>query len=211
MFTGLIESIGTVARIVPGSVTQLWIDAPTVATDFVKGESIACDGVCLTAVQLQGSAFLVEAAPETLRRSTVGNWTVGTALNLEKALKVGARLGGHWVQGHVDAVVTLEAAFDEGGAWVMRLSLPPALSPFFVEKGSVCLDGVSLTLTAATANGFSVMLIPETAARTTLRRKPIGAQLNVEADILGKYVAKMLAPQSALSLQHVAQAFGKDQ
>jgi riboflavin synthase len=206
MFTGLIEGIGTVTRVTPGSVTDIWIEAPFVSADFRRGESIACDGVCLTALQCQGAQFLVQAAPETLRRSTAATWRNGTRINCEKAMKVGSRLGGHWVQGHVDAMVELLSARDDGGAWLMRMALPSRLAPYFIDKGSVCLDGVSLTVNEVLSDSFSVMLIPETAAQTTLLSKRPGQQLNVEADVLGKYVAKMLGPRAPLSLEQLERA-----
>jgi riboflavin synthase len=172
-------------------VTDVWIEAHF-GDPFVHGESIACDGVCLTVVESTSAAFRVQAAPETLRRSTLGGWGPGTRVNLERALKLGDRLGGHWVQGHVDAVGEVLEARPEGGSWVLGVSLPEALQPFFVEKGSVCLDGVSLTLTAVERDRFRVMLIPETQGATTLGAKRPGDRLNLEADLIGKYVARII-------------------
>ncbi|MBL9037779.1 MAG: riboflavin synthase [Archangium sp.] len=199
MFTGLIQGLGTVERVTPGAVTDVWVVAPFDVADAVLGESISCDGVCLTAVEFRGASFRVQAAPETLRRSTLGDWRVGTKLNLEKALRAGERLGGHLVQGHVDGVAAIEQAKPDGGSWAMTISLPPVLAPFFVEKGSVCIDGVSLTVTAVGAASFSVMLIPETVQRTTLGSKRVGERVNLEADIIGKYVARMMGLRGGLS------------
>lgn len=190
MFTGLVQDVGVVADVEPGPTNSIWIESRF--SDYRQGESIACDGVCLTVVGMRAGAFLVQAAPETLRRSTVGAWAKGRKVNLERALKVGDALGGHWVQGHVDGTVTLLAVGVDGGARTLRLSLPAELAPTFVPKGSVCLDGVSLTLTALEADSFSVMLIPETLAKTTLGDKQVGAQLNVEADLVGKYVVRLV-------------------
>ena len=202
MFTGLVTDLGTVARITPGPVTDLWIDS-AYPGDFQLGESIACDGVCLTVTEFKGQSFKVQAAPETLRRTTLGEWSQGTRINLERALRMGDRLGGHWVQGHVDGVGTVLETRPEGGSWVMAFSLPAALSPFFVEKGSVCIDGVSLTLTTVSPQKFSVMLIPETQQRTSLGKKQAGRRVNLEADIIGKYVARMMGGRGGLTLEQL--------
>lgn len=205
MFTGLVTDLGTVSRITPGPVTDLWIES-SYPGDFVHGESIACDGVCLTVTEFKGSSFKVQAAPETLRRSTLGAWSVGTRINLERALRMGDRLGGHWVQGHVDGVANLLELRPEGGSTVMSFSLPPELSPFFVEKGSVCIDGVSLTVTGVDAERFSVMLIPETQQRTSLGKKQPGSKVNLEADIIGKYVARMMGGRGGLTIEQLRAA-----
>ncbi len=199
MFTGLVQSLGTVERVTPGSVTGLWLESTFDPKDFVLGESISCDGVCLTVVEFNGTRFRVEAAPETLRRSTAGSWVPGTKVNLEKALRAGDRLGGHLVQGHVDGVATVLETRPDGGSWVMSFSLPPELAMFFVDKGSVCIDGVSLTVTQVEPGRFGVMLIPETLQRTSLKAKGVGSKVNLEADIIGKYVARMVGQRGALS------------
>lgn len=198
MFTGLIADVGTVSRVASGAVTDVWIDSHFPG-DFAHGESIACDGVCLTVVESKGSSFRVQAAPETLRRSTLGRWQPGTRVNLERALRMGDRLGGHWVQGHVDGVAQVVDARPDGGSLVLTFSLPDALAPFFVEKGSVCIDGVSLTVTTVEPQRFSVMLIPETQEATTLGAKRAGDSVNLEADVIGKYVARMMGPRGGLT------------
>ena len=205
MFTGLVSDLGTVERLTPGPVTDLWI-ASHFPGDFQLGESIACDGVCLTVVEVRGQSFKVQAAPETLRRSTLGEWAPGTRVNLERALRMGDRLGGHWVQGHVDGVGSVLETRPEGGSWVMRFSLPTELAPFFVEKGSVCIDGVSLTLTTVGADSFGVMLIPETQQRTSLGKKQPGQRVNLEADIIGKYVARMMGGRGGLTIEQLEAA-----
>jgi riboflavin synthase len=199
MFTGLVQGLGTVERVVPGSVTEVWVRSGFDPSDFKHGESISCDGVCLTVVESSGSSFRVQVAPETLSRSTLGSWSAGTQVNLEKALRVGDRLGGHWVQGHVDGVGEVMDVRQDGGTWRLCVSLPSALVPFFVEKGSVCIDGVSLTLTEVDPRSFGVMLIPETWAKTSLSKKRPGAQVNLEADIVGKFVAKMIGQRAGLT------------
>lgn len=205
MFTGLVTDLGTVERVTPGAVTDVWV-ASSYQGDFQLGESIACDGVCLTVVEFRAQAFRVQAAPETLRRTTLGAWAPGTRVNLERALRMGDRLGGHWVQGHVDGVGVVLEARPDGGSWAMQFSLPPELAPFFVEKGSVCIDGVSLTLTHVGADRFGVMLIPETQARTSLGRKQVGHRVNLEADIIGKYVARMMGGRGGLTVEQLRAA-----
>lgn len=205
MFTGLVTDVGTVERLTPGGVTDVWISSHFPG-DFVHGESIACDGVCLTVVESKGSSFRVQAAPETLRRTTLGGWSPGTRVNLERALKAGDRLGGHLVQGHVDGVATVLEDRTEGDSLVLTFSLPAVLAPFFVEKGSVCVDGVSLTVTAVGADRFSLMLIPETQQRTTLGKKRAGERVNLEADIIGKYVARMMGLRAGLTREQLEAA-----
>jgi riboflavin synthase len=205
MFTGLVTDLGTISRIAPGPVTDLWVDS-SYPGDFVHGESIACDGVCLTVVEFKGTSFKVQAAPETLRRTTLGEWKPGTRVNLERALRMGDRLGGHWVQGHVDGVGSVLETRPEGGSWVMTFTLPTELAAFFVEKGSVCIDGVSLTLTSVRADTFSVMLIPETQQRTSLGKKQPGQRVNLEADIIGKYVARMMGGRGGLTVEQLKAA-----
>jgi len=205
MFTGLVTDLGTVEQLTHGAMTDLWIGSSSPG-DFPLGRSIAGDGVCTPGAACEKSSFKVQAAPETLRRSTLGGWVVGTRVNLERALRAGDRLGGHMVQGHVDGVGQVLEAKSDGGSWAMRFSLPPELAPFFVEKGSVCIDGVSLTVTTLDANSFGVMLIPESQQRTSLGRKQPGAKVNLEADIIGKYVARMMGPRGGLTPEQLKAA-----
>lgn len=192
MFTGLIQDLGTVTRLAPkGGVVDLWIATAMPTRSFELGESIAVDGACLTVVEVGEGTFMAQAAPETLRRTTLGALAVGAKVHLERALQVGARLGGHMVLGHVDAVGEVLGARADGGAWRMEVSLPPPLAPFFIEKGSVCIDGVSLTVNGVQADRFDVMLIPESQARTTLASRRVGDRVNLEADVIGKYVARL--------------------
>ena len=193
MFTGLIQDVGTVERVAAGGLVDLWIRTSLGADEFEHGESIAVDGVCLTVVERGGERFRVQAAPETLRRSTLGELTAGSRVNLERALRLSDRLGGHLVQGHVDAVASLLGRRPEGESVVLSFSLPEAIRPFLVEKGSVAVDGISLTVMDVSSDRFTVMLIPETQRRTTLGQKAEGAGANVEADLIGKYVARLYA------------------
>jgi riboflavin synthase len=204
MFTGLVQDVGVVERVEQGATTDLWIRT-ALASPFERGESIAVDGVCLTIVDADGQRFKVQAAPETLRRSTLGSLRPGAKVNLERALRLNDRLGGHLVQGHVDAVARIVRAREEGGSKVMTFELPPELQRWFIEKGSVAIDGVSLTVMTLGRDSFEVMLIPETRERTTLANKRVGDGVNLEADLIGKYVARLhelgRAPTGGLTLE----------
>lgn len=191
MFTGLVQDIGKVEKVVRGGMTDLWIRTALGASAFDLGESIAVDGCCLTVVERSGDAFRVQAGEETLRRTTVGALTGGSRVNLERALRLSDRLGGHLVQGHVDAVTEIESVRAEGDTWIMTFALPSRLAPWFIEKGSVAVDGVSLTVASLESTRFSVMTIPDTHARTTLGQKKAGDRVNLEADLIGKYVARL--------------------
>ena len=191
MFTGLVQDVGTVERVLPGPMTTLWIRTALGAGEFALGESIAVSGACLTVVERTADQFRVDAAPETLRRTTLGELRSGSRVNLERALRLSDRLGGHLVLGHVD-----------GGSVVLEVGLIPELAPLFIEKGSVTLDGVSLTVNTVSEDRFGVQLIPETQARTTLADRAVGERYNVEADVIGKYVARLHAahaPRAATS------------
>lgn len=196
MFTGLIQDVGEIERIDSGPMTEVWVASHFSPPDFTLGESIACDGCCLTVVEFQQQRFRVQASPETLRVTTLGHWQPGRKVNLERALKVGDRLGGHWVQGHVDGVSELISRQAQGGSQVMAFALPPSLKWFFIEKGSVAVDGVSLTVNRLEADRFEVAIIPETLARTTLGGLKVGTRVNLEADVIGKYVARQTGGHS---------------
>jgi riboflavin synthase len=208
MFTGIVEQLGRVSRVESTSTgevsdVRLTIDADVSLDGAVIGESIAVDGACLTVVAYEGRRFNVEATPETLRRTTLGALRVGSAVHLERALSAGARLGGHFVQGHVDAVGALVARRIEGESVVTTFTAPPDVLRYVVPKGSVAVDGVSLTVVDVLADGFTVALIPHTLDVTLLGKKPLGAPVNLEADILAKYVARAAVyagtPESVVS------------
>jgi riboflavin synthase len=196
VFTGLIEQLGSVVRVAPGPVTEVWIRCPSYSGRLTRGESIAVDGACLTVVETQGDMFKIEATPETLRRTTLGTLCPEDRVNLERAMRLDDRLGGHLVLGHVDAVSEVLKRNEEGGSVVMEFGLPSGLARFFVEKGSVTVDGISLTVNALSSDSFSVALIPETQVRTTLAKKGVGTKVNVEADLIGKYVARLFEARS---------------
>ena len=196
MFTGLIQAIGVIERISSGGVADVWVRASFDAP-YAHGESIAVDGCCLTVVESDRDRFRVQATPETLRRTSLERLRAGSRVNLERALRLGDRLGGHMVQGHVDGVSKVLAKEPEGGSLRMAFELPPALAPFFVEKGSVTVDGVSLTVNSVGKDRFQVALIPETQERTTLAEKKVGDGVNLEADVIGKYVARLFGLRRA--------------
>jgi len=192
MFTGLIEEVATVhAMQATGGGVDFWIKAQLRGERL--GESIACDGCCLTVVEWEGAHFRVQVSQESLRVTTLKHWQVGRRVHLERALALGARFGGHWLQGHVDGVVRVLECFDEGTSRVLAVEMPQPLAYGFVPKGSVALDGVSLTLNRMEEGRFWVNLIPETLLRTHLGDKKPGDELNLEVDILAKYVARLAA------------------
>lgn len=194
MFTGLVQDIGVVEQVLPSEgMTDLWIRTQLGAADFAHGESVAVDGACLTVVDTRGTLFLVQASMETLRCTTLTQVRAGSRVNLERALTLGARMGGHLVQGHVDQVSRLLERKEEGGALLLAFSLSRELAPYFIGKGSVTVDGVSLTVNVLEADRFWVALIPETQSATTLAQKTVGSSVNVEADMIGKYVARLFS------------------
>ncbi|MDF2559018.1 MAG: hypothetical protein K0R99_464 [Microbacterium sp.] len=203
MFTGIIEEIGEITAIAPaGDGWRLTVRAPRAAADAVHGESIAVSGVCLTVVGSTADTFDTDVMKQTLDVAAIGSATVGTRVNIEKAMPVGARLGGHIVQGHVDGVgEVLEVR--PGAQWsVLRVSLPADLAPLVVDKGSISVDGTSLTVSAVSAPAepapwFEVSLIPETLAATTLGSRAVGDRVNLETDILARHVERLLAFRAA--------------
>jgi len=193
MFTGIIEALGTVERVDSGAEgARLVVRAGAVIDDARIGDSIAVNGVCLTITALNDGTFTADVSLETLRKSTLGGVRGGDPVNLERPLRVDQRLGGHIVQGHVDGVGTITDVRPEGDGIWMRLAPPAALLPLLVEKGSVAIDGVSLTVAALAGGGFAVALIPHTLAVTTLGRRRVGERVNIEVDILAKYVQRLL-------------------
>jgi riboflavin synthase len=192
MFTGLVETLAPVERVeVEGDGRALVVAAPF-AAELALGESVAINGACLTVVARDGRTARFQAGPETLHRTNLGELKPGGRVNLERALRVGDRLGGHLIQGHVDGLGRVASRRRQGEWEVVWFSCPADLAEQMVSKGSVAVDGVSLTVVDVTADGFSVALIPHTLAQTTLGFKPPGASVNLETDILAKYVRKCL-------------------
>lgn len=200
MFTGIIEEVGEITAIVPaGDGWRLTVCAPRAASDAVHGESIAVSGVCLTVVGATTDTFDADVMKQTLDVSAIADAKVGTRVNIEKAMPVGARLGGHIVQGHVDGIGTV-LEVRPGAQWsVLRVSLPADLAPLVVDKGSISVAGTSLTVsavsapTAASGHWFEVSLIPETLAATTLGALRVGDRVNLETDVLARHVERLLA------------------
>jgi riboflavin synthase len=193
MFTGLVEALGTVVSLArEGSGSRLTVRAPEIAGQLVDGESVAVNGACLTVVVRSDQSFSFQAGPETLARTNLGGLKTGDRVNLERSLRVGDRLGGHLVQGHVDGVGAVDERRPDGEWLTVWFRCPPALTAEMVSKGSVAVDGVSLTLVDVTADRFSVALIPHTLVNTTLGFKRPGDPVNLETDVLGKYVVKYL-------------------
>lgn len=194
MFTGIVEELGSVERIERGSESAvLRIRGPLVVSDASPGASISCNGVCLTVVDFDQTSFSVDVMAESLRRSSLGELVPGAPVNLERAMAATGRFGGHVVQGHVDGTARILAR-TPGERWeVVRFELPAALARYVVEKGSITVDGVSLTVSAIGDDWFEVSLIPTTLELTTLGSKQVGDRVNLEVDVLAKYVEKMLA------------------
>lgn len=194
MFTGIVEELGTVESIEHGAESAvLRIAGPLVVADATHGASIAVNGVCLTVTEHDGSGFAVDVMAETLSRSSLGALHPGDRVNLERALPANGRFGGHIVQGHVDGTATITAR-TPGDRWEsVDFTLPPSLRGYVVEKGSITVDGVSLTVSSVTEDSFGVSLIPTTLDLTTLGRKGPGEVVNLEVDILAKYVERLLA------------------
>ncbi|MFI5496261.1 riboflavin synthase [Actinoplanes sp. NPDC051859] len=194
MFTGIVEELGEVLYLTDagGDSAVLAVRGPLVTSDARHGDSIAVNGVCLTVLDNTDGVFTADVMGETLRRSSLGALNTGSAVNLERAATLGSRLGGHLVQGHVDGVAAIVSR-EPADQWeVLTFSLPRELSRYVVEKGSITVDGVSLTVMAVTADTFSVGLIPTTLKLTVLGSKDVGDPVNLEVDVIAKYVEKML-------------------
>jgi riboflavin synthase len=194
VFTGIVQHLGEIVSIEEAEAgVRVAVRAGAAADGARIGDSIAVDGCCLTLVARDGDLLAFDAVAETLRRTVLGERRPGDRVNLEPALRVGDRMGGHWVQGHVDGVAVLESRTAEGEAMLLSFAAPPPLLAYTVEKGSVCVNGVSLTVTAVDGERFSVAIIPHTAAATNLGALRPGERVNVEADILAKYVERLAA------------------
>ena len=194
MFTGIVEELGQVVAIeaLADEAARLTIRGPLVTGDVKRGDSIAVDGVCLTVVTFDTGEFTADVMGETLRRSSLASLTPGAHVNLERPMTLSARLGGHLVQGHIDAVGELLGRTASEHWELVRVSLPADIARYVVDKGSVTVDGVSLTVVEAAPDWFSVSLIPTTLAMTTLGRKKIGDLVNLEVDVVAKYVERLL-------------------
>jgi riboflavin synthase len=194
VFTGIVEELGEVVEVSDlGDSVRLELRGPIVTADARPGDSIAVNGVCLTVVETGGGAFSADVMRETLERSSLGALAVGSRVNLERPTALGGRLGGHLVQGHVDGVGRILARTPSQNWELVTIDLPALLARYVVEKGSITVDGVSLTVTAVADDRFTVSLIPTTLAMTTLGRKLAGDPVNLEVDVIAKYVERLLA------------------
>ncbi|HRK95956.1 MAG TPA: riboflavin synthase [Rhodospirillales bacterium] len=192
MFTGIVTDLGTVRSIGDAGDRRLEIALDRPAAGLAAGASVACSGVCLTVVEHGEDWFAVTVSAETLSRTTIGDWSVGNAVNLERSARLGDELGGHIVSGHVDGIGTLVSSVSDGASWRMVFAVPRPLHRFIAEKGSVAIDGVSLTVNEVDGERFGVNIIPHTWSVTTLGRLPVGGRVNVEIDLLARYVARIL-------------------
>ncbi len=198
MFTGLVEGVGDITamrRMAEG--LRLAVAPPFPVSELALGESVAVAGACLTVVKVEGRAFQVDVSPETLARSTLATKKAGDRVNLERALRLGDRLGGHLVTGHVDGPGVLRERQEGPEYLALTFELPAALAPLVIEKGSIAVDGVSLTVNEVQGQNFTVNIIPLTSKDTTLAGLKVGDRVNLETDIIGKYVARLLGPHAA--------------
>lgn len=195
MFTGLIEDLGTLRQLRRESgKVQLTVSTAIPMAELVIGESIAVNGICLTVVAFGGGTFTADVSPESMERTTLGQLSPGDAVNLERALRLGDRLGGHLVTGHVDGMAVLLEKINDGNAVRLKFRLAANLNRLVVEKGSITIDGISLTVNQVGDESFSVAIIPQTLAVTNLQYCQPGSRVNIETDIIGKYVARLLGP-----------------
>ena len=188
MFTGIVEELGTVGSIKNG---VLIVYASLVLEDLDVKDSICVNGACLTVTELTGTGFQVDVVPETLRRTNLGELTSGSKVNLERSLQMGGRLGGHIVQGHVDGTGEISSITEDGDAYLYSFAVSPELSRYIVQKGFICVDGISLTVVDCADDEFTVTLIPYTREHTVLGTKSEGNKVNLEADIMAKYIEKL--------------------
>ena len=188
MFTGLVEELGIISKITQ---TEIWIEASVVMKDLGIKDSISVNGACLTVVDLKENTFRVDVVPETLIRTDLGYLAIGDKVNLERSAQLGGRLGGHIVQGHVDGTAEIISIVEDGTSWSIEFQIPNTLSRYIVEKGFICVDGASLTVVNCDEKSFSIALIPYTKDNTVLGLKRVGSTVNIETDIIGKYLEKL--------------------
>ncbi len=198
MFTGLVAELGTVQNLArQGNSYHLTVQAKKVMDNLKIGDSVAVNGACLTVVKMSGDSFTADVMPETVRLTNIGELANGSRVNLERTLRLCDGLDGHIVSGHVEGLGTIVSQRPEGIAVVVTVQTPPELLRYIITKGSIAIDGISLTVTQVTDTGFSVSLIPHTAKETTLGFKKVGDKVNLETDIIGKYVERMLGTAPA--------------
>lgn len=193
MFTGLIEEVGTIYNVKKGKdYAEVTINAKGIWDDLKLGDSISTNGVCLTVTHFNGNAFTVDVMTETMRKSNLNHLASGDKVNLERALRLSDRLGGHIVSGHTDGVGVINKRYQEGNAIWIEVKVPDDLLKYIINKGSIALDGISLTVAGLTKDGFKVSIIPHTGSETTLLNKETGYEVNIECDLFGKYVERFM-------------------
>ena len=193
MFTGLIESLGTIEQIERTATGMRLVVRTDLEKELAAGDSLSVNGVCLTVIASDRPGVRADVSPETARVTTLGDLQPGAEVNLERSMRADARVGGHFVQGHVDATGSIESIMQEGDSYRVTVRFPRDLAPLLVHKGSIAVDGISLTIASLDGDRFDVQIIPHTWERTNLHAAAIGAAVNLECDILGKYVARALA------------------
>ena len=201
MFTGLVEEVGRVSALEAGEMFRLRLSAIRTVEDTRVGDSVSVNGVCLTVNELDGETLVFNAMPETLRRSALGSLAEGSAVNLERAMSPADRFGGHIVQGHVDGVGEVRDVRREGGAEIWEFGAPEAVLRYVVEKGSICVDGISLTVVSVRDTSFTDSILPQTRANTNLKELCVSDRVNLEADIVAKYVERLIGPRRAGDLE----------
>lgn len=193
MFTGIIEEIGKITAVVKGQrSSQLWVQGELVMDDLKLGDSVAVNGVCLTVSQLHGNKWMADVMSETLNRSNLGDLKGGSAVNLERAMPANGRFGGHMVAGHIDGIGHIVQITKDDNAVIFEIKAPPKILRYIIEKGSIAIDGISLTVIGMTADCFKVSIIPHTVKQTILRVKKSGDLVNLENDLVGKYIESLL-------------------
>ena len=201
MFTGLVEEVGRVVGLEAGGMVRLRVAASRIIEGTRPGDSVSVNGVCLTANEVDGETLTFHAMPETLRRTALGELAAGSFVNLERAMTLDRRFGGHIVQGHVDGVGEVIGVHPEGDAEIWEFGASEDVLCYTVEKGSVCVDGISLTVVAVRDASFTVSILPQTRANTNLQRLKVGDRVNLEADVIAKYVERLLGPRLAGRVQ----------
>jgi riboflavin synthase len=211
MFTGIVEGTGTVKRVERrGGGLRLWVDASFDISDLNIGDSISLNGCCLTVVERDGRMFSADVSDETLKSTTISTLKEGSYVNLERALAINGRLGGHIVLGHVDGIGKVVEVKRDDETLLLKVEIPKELSRYVVKKGSIALDGISLTINETSSNILSFKIIPHTLKNTTLAKKRDGDLLNLEVDILGKYVEKLMAGGETMPSSHITEELLKE-
>ncbi len=211
MFTGIIEEIGTIKQVLPGkSSIQLSVHCRKILQDAKPGDSIAVNGICLTVTKVGGDWFSADVMPETMRKTGLDKLNISDRVNLERALRLSDRLGGHIVTGHIDGIGILSSRVEEDNALWLTIEAPESILKYVAMKGSVALDGTSLTVASVNERHFSVSLIPTTADVTTLGVRKVGSSINIECDVVGKYVEKLLNPKANIPKGDITLDFLRD-